>query len=95
LHEKIEFRDKVIEKENKQLKACIIEVKDCFFCSEITPFAHMDLPYCIPLAGLYENLYNIKSLYNKNLEPRLIQVTTMKSAEHDGDSCLYQLTVIE
>jgi predicted hydrocarbon binding protein len=93
LHEKMVFKDEVLE--GKRLKSCKIEVRDCFFCSEVTLIENTAIPYCTALSGLYQNLYNIRSLYSKNLEPRLIHVDTLKSAQFDGDTCEYQLTVIE
>ncbi|MDD1776790.1 MAG: hypothetical protein LUQ65_01370, partial [Candidatus Helarchaeota archaeon] len=93
LHEKIEFKDEVTD--GKRLKSCKFEVRDCFFCSEVTLIENTEIPYCTALSGLYENLYNIRSLYAKNLDPRLIHVDTVKSAQFDGDTCEYQLTVIE
>ncbi|HUX99817.1 MAG TPA: hypothetical protein VMV49_09705 [Candidatus Deferrimicrobium sp.] len=93
LNSKLIFKDKV--QEDKKLKSCIIEVKDCFFCSEITLFQNLKIPYCIPIMGMYENLYNIKSVYNKGMNPRLIYLNALKSAEYDGDTCEYKLTVID
>jgi hypothetical protein len=93
LHEKISFKDVV--KEDKQLISCNLEVKDCFFCSEVILIEGVDIPYCCAKAGAYESLYNIKSLYHRNMQPRLIHVTTTKSAEEEGDTCEYHLEVIE
>jgi len=93
LKSKLVFKDKI--KENNKLRSCTIEIQDCFFCSEIALFENLEIPYCTPVAGLYEGLYNIKSLFNRNLEPRLIQVIAHKSAESDGDICEYKLVVID
>ncbi len=93
LKSKLVFKDKI--KEDKKLKSCTIEIHDCFFCSEIALFENPEIPYCTPIAGACEGLYNIKSLYNRNLEPRLIQVFAHKSAEYDGDICEYKLVVID
>ena len=93
LNSKLVFKNKV--KEDKKLKSCTIEVHDCFFCSGIQTIENLKIPYCTPVAGTFEGLYNIKSLYNRNLEPRLIQITAHKSAEYDGDVCLYKLMAID
>ena len=93
LREKIRLKDVV--QENSILKRCVIEVENCFFCSGVNIIENVEIPYCLGLAGLYENLYNIKSLFNKNLEPRLIQVTTMKSATHEKDRCEHELIAVE
>jgi len=93
MHQKMIFKDEIIE--SKKLQSCKIEVQDCFFCSEVTLIENTEIPYCTPLGGLYQNLYNIKSLYSKNMSPRLIRVDTLKSAQSEGDICEYQLTVIE
>lgn len=93
LKSKLTFKDKV--EENKKLKSCVIEVEDCFFCTEIALFENIQIPYCVPIMGMYESLYNIKSLYNKNMEPRLIFLEAIKSAKHATDTCEYQLTVID
>lgn len=92
MHEKIEIKG--IEN-IKKLKSCTFKVENCFFCAGITPIENIEIPYCIAKAGIYENLYNIKSLYNENLEPRLVKVDAIKSATFDGDLCEYQLTVID
>jgi len=92
MHEKMIFKDEV--REGKALKSCKIEVQDCFFCSEVTLIENTEIPYCTALGGVYENLYNIKSLYSKNMSPRLIRIDTLKSAQSEGDICEYQLTVI-
>jgi len=93
MHEKMVFKDETTD--SGKLKSCKIEVKECFFCSEVTLIENTEIPYCTALSGLYQNLYNIRSLYAKNLDPRLIHVNTLKSAQFDGDTCEYQLTVIE
>ncbi|MHA1130629.1 MAG: hypothetical protein ACTSQI_06580 [Candidatus Helarchaeota archaeon] len=93
LKSKLDFTDKVIE--NGKLKSCKIIVHHCFFCSEITVFEDLDIPYCLPNCGVYENAYNIKSLYLKKTNPRLIRIDAIKSAEFDGDTCEYQLTVMD
>jgi hypothetical protein len=93
LHEQLTFTNRV--KENKRLISCTIKVKECFFCSGITLIENIPIPYCIPVAGLYENLYNLKSLYNNNMEPRLVTIDATKSAEFEGDVCEYQVTVID
>ncbi|NVM52179.1 MAG: hypothetical protein HWN66_00660 [Candidatus Helarchaeota archaeon] len=93
LHSKLIFKNKVLE--NKILRSMTLVVKDCFFCSEIEPFEDIDIPYCTPNAGLYENLYNLKSLYNQNMNPRLVQIEALKSARYDGDTCVYLLSVID
>jgi hypothetical protein len=93
LHEKMTFKDEIVE--DGQLKSCNIEVQDCFFCSEVTLIENTEIPYCTPLAGLYQNLYNIKSVQAKNMEPRLIRVDMLKSAQSEGDICEYKLTAIE
>lgn len=93
LHEKITFKDEITE--GKKLKSCKFEVKDCFFCSEVTLIENAEIQYCIALSGFYQNLYNIRSLYSNNLDPRLIRVDTLKSAQFEGDICEYQITVIE
>ena len=93
LKSRLEFTDKV--EENGILKSCKIIVHDCFFCSEITVFEDIDIPYCLPNCGVYENAYNIKSLYLKKSNPRLIRIDAIKSAKFDGDTCEYQLTVME
>ena len=93
LKSKLVFKDKV--QVDKKLVSCTIEIHDCFFCSGIAAIENLEIPYCTPVAGLYENLYNIKSLYNRNLDPRLIQVNAHKSAEYDGDTCEYHVVVIE
>ena len=87
------FKDRV--KVDKKLVSCTIEIHDCFFCSGIAAFQNLEIPYCTPVAGTFEGLYNIKSLYNRNLEPRLIHINAHKSAEYDGDVCEYHLVVIE
>ena len=92
MHEKISFKDLI--KVEKQIVSCNLEVKDCFFRSEVTLIEGVDIPYCCAKAGVYESLYNLKSLYNRNMEPRLIHVTTTKSAEEEGDICEYHLEVI-
>jgi len=93
MHEKMIFKDEIID--GKRLKSCKIEVRDCFFCSEVTLIENTEIPYCTALSGLYQNLYNIRSLYSKNMDPRMIRIDTLKSAQFDGDTCEYQLTVIE
>ena len=90
---KLIFKDKV--KEDKELKSFKIEVEDCFFCSGITLFENVDIPYCIPQCGVFENLYNIKSLWNNDRTPRLIQIDPIKSAQFEGDTCKYQVVVID
>lgn len=90
---KLSFEDKI--EEDHQLKSCKIIVHDCFFCSEITVFEAVDIPYCIPNCGVFENLYNIKSLYRGGLIPRLIRIDPIKSAEFDGDTCIYELVVLD
>ncbi len=92
LHEKLSIVDKVEEK--GILKYCKILVENCFFCSEIPPIENIEIPYCQALAGTYQNLYNLKSLYNKDLEPRLVKIDAIKSAEYEGDQCEYLLSVI-
>ncbi|NVM28802.1 MAG: hypothetical protein HWN65_08160 [Candidatus Helarchaeota archaeon] len=88
------FKDKV--KEDKKLKGFKIRVEKCFFCSEVTVFEDIDIPYCIPNAGVYENMYNIKSLYNEEgRDPRLIRIDAIKSAKFDGDFCEYQVVVLD
>ncbi|HUX99216.1 MAG TPA: hypothetical protein VMV49_06645 [Candidatus Deferrimicrobium sp.] len=94
LNSKLFFTDKVKD-DNKKLKSCKIIVENCFFCSEITVFEDIEIPYCIPNAGVYQNLYNIKSLMNKNMEPRLIRIDAVKSAKFDGDTCEYHLVVLD
>ncbi|MFX0138924.1 MAG: hypothetical protein ACFFDN_35110 [Candidatus Hodarchaeota archaeon] len=79
----------------KKLKSCNIKIEHCIFCSDITPFENLDIPFCIAKTGFYENLYNIKSLYNRDMEPRLVQVDSIRSARFDGDYCEYKLTVID
>ena len=93
MDEKLEIVDK-IEEDNK-LKSCKIKVENCIFCSEVPPIENIDIPFCMGKSGFYQNIYNIKSLYNRNLEPRLVQVDTIKSARYIGDVCEYQLTVID
>jgi hypothetical protein len=93
MHEKITFNN--IVKEKKRLVSADLEVTDCFFCSGATLIEGIDIPYCTAKAGVYESLYNIKSLYNRNLDPRLVHISTIKSAEEEGDTCEYHLKVIE
>ena len=80
--------------DGKKLVSYTIEVHDCFFCSE-TVFENIDIPYCTPNAGVFEHLYNLKSIYQERFDPRLIRIDAVKSAKYDGDTCEYQLTVIE
>jgi hypothetical protein len=93
LHEKTTYKDEITD--GGKLKSCKMEVKDCFFCSEVTLIENAEIQYCTALSGFYQNLYNIRSLYSKNLNPRLIRVDTLKSAKFEGDTCEYQITVIE
>ena len=81
--------------ENGKLKYCKIQVENCFFCSDIPTIENIEIPYCCALAGIYQNIYNLKSLYNKNLEPRLVKIDALKSAEEEGDFCEYLLVVID
>jgi hypothetical protein len=94
LNSKLIFTDKVID-ENKKLKSCKIIVENCFFCSEIQVFEDIEIPYCLPNCGVYQNLYNIKSLMLQNMEPRLIRIDAVKSAKFDGDTCEYHLVVLD
>jgi len=93
LHKNLQLKDKVIE--NSRIQSCIIEIKNCFFCSGIDKIEDLDIPYCTALAGFYENLYNIKSLGNQNLNPRLIEVTSISSASDERDLCEYKLIAID
>ena len=93
LSSKLVFRDRV--KEDKKLLSFTIEVHECFFCSEVAVFEDIDIPYCIPNAGVYENMYNLKSLHNEGMAPRLIRVDAVKSAKFDGDFCEYHVVVLE
>ncbi len=93
LSSKLVFKDRA--KEDKKLTGFTIEVHDCFFCSEVAVFEDIVIPYCIPNAGVYENMYNIKSLYIEGMEPRLIRVDAIKSAKFDGDTCKYHVVVLD
>ena len=95
LSSKLVFKDRIKEEESKKLKSFTIEVHNCFFCSEVAVFEGIDIPYCIPNCGVYENMYNIKSLYSEGLEPRLIRIDAVRSAEYDGDTCEYHVVVLE
>ena len=94
--EKLEFKEVVTE--NNTVKSCILQNKDCYFCTgfiEDIDTEKIGIPYCAGKAGAYENLYNIKSLYHKNLVPRLIRVDGIKSAQFEGDVCEYRLVAID
>ncbi len=93
VNETLKFYDKV--KEDGKLKSYKFKVKDCIFCSGIPPFENIEIPYCIAKAGTYESIYNITSMYSKDLEPKLVHVDVLKSAESEDDVCEYELTVVE
>lgn len=93
VREKLKFYDRV--KEDGKLKSCKFQVKECIFCHGIPPFENTDIPYCVAKAGTYETIYNIVSIYAKDLEPRLVQIDTLKSAQDENDFCIYELTVID
>ena len=93
LSSKLVFKDRA--KDDKKLMGFAIEVHECFFCSEVAVFEDIEIPYCIPNAGVYENMYNIKSLYNEGMEPRLIRIDAVRSAKYDGDTCEYHVVVLD
>ena len=93
VNETVKFYDKV--KEDGKLISSKFKVKDCIFCSGVPLFEDIPIPYCIAKAGTYEGIYNITSRYSRDLEPKLVHIDVIKSAEFQGDVCEYQLTVIE
>jgi hypothetical protein len=88
-----------VEKEQKKdgvLSRCIIRKYKCIFCTGGYPVETKDAAaYCYPSVAFWQQYYNIRSLYNGNMKPRLIYIDVIKTAENDDDYCLYSIEAID
>ncbi|MHA1278498.1 MAG: hypothetical protein ACTSQI_13600 [Candidatus Helarchaeota archaeon] len=95
--ERIRITDIVKKKVGKKkiIQSLVIKKYRCIFCTETTLMENIDVPYCLPSVGYWEQWYNIRSLYQGNWQPRLIHMDVTKTAEHDKDFCEYHVEVLE
>ncbi len=95
--ERYRITETVKKKVNKKkvIQRLVLKKYHCIFCTGAMLAENIDIPFCLPSVGYWEQWYNIRSLYHGDWQPRLIHIEVTKTAEDNSDYCEYVVEAIE